>query len=488
MKNAHHKQQKSWTSHLLTVVVSIFIIGVGYLIYLSLANKTDTPLNNQNYVSALKSKVETIDSNYPGIKIITEIANNPDTPFAVQYPQSTHQAFNDEIKTYIQTEKNHYITAINNAKQLKEKITGELNISFETYPHHSGLYSFVLVSNRYVEDEDGVIQIQSFLFNPETGETPTIEDIFEHDVERLTTISTIVQQQLHNDPALQDALLPEQAQEQTKPIWDNYQNVAITVDSLIFYFPENKMAAKTVGPLIVSIPLSEINELLAKKFKAQQDKEDLEDQQTVPQKEAQDTKEEVEKESTEVQSTSPSKRVALTFDDGPDPKVTMQILETLEKYNAKATFFMLGSRVEFYPEIAKNVQAAGHELGNHSWTHPNLNKASVDKVKDEIHNTSAIIEEVTGQKATLFRPPYGAFNDTVKAQSDLPIALWDVDTLDWKHKDPGHLLRSIKQTVKDGSIILMHDIHQSTADGLDAALAYLQNEGYTFVTMSELDE
>lgn len=72
---------------------------------------------------------------------------------------------------------------------------------------------------------------------------------------------------------------------------------------------------------------------------------------------------------------SNKKRVALTFDDGPDPNVTMRVLETLEKYDAKATFFMLGSRVEYYPEIAKNVQEAGHELGNHSWTHPDLSKS-----------------------------------------------------------------------------------------------------------------
>src|SRR6185312_17561707 len=99
------------------------------------------------------------------------------------------------------------------------------------------------------------------------------------------------------------------------------------------------------------------------------------------------------------------KQVALTFDDGPDPKVTMQILETLEKYNAKATFFMLGSRVEYYPEIAKHIADAGHELGNHTWNHPDLTKASVEKIRDEINRTSSIIENVTGMQSTVFRPP-----------------------------------------------------------------------------------
>ena len=123
----------------------------------------------------------------------------------------------------------------------------------------------------------------------------------------------------------------------------------------------------------------------------------------------------------------------------------MQILETLNKYDAKATFFMLGSRVEYYPEIAKKVQEAGHELGNHTWNHPDLTKAGVEKVRNEINETSSIIENVTGQKATVFRPPYGAVNKTVRSQTNLPVILWDVDTLDWKHRDPDQLLDTSKR-------------------------------------------
>jgi peptidoglycan-N-acetylglucosamine deacetylase len=180
--------------------------------------------------------------------------------------------------------------------------------------------------------------------------------------------------------------------------------------------------------------------------------------------------------------------VALTFDDGPDPKVTTKILATLKKYDAQATFFMLGSRVEYYPEIAKDVINAGHELGNHTWTHPNLTNASIKKINSEITRTSAIIEKVTGTKADIFRPPYGAINKTVRQQTDLPVILWDVDTLDWKHRNANQLLAHVKKSTRDGSIILMHDIHQSTADGLEAVLAYLDGEGYTFVTVSELED
>ena len=109
-------------------------------------------------------------------------------------------------------------------------------------------------------------------------------------------------------------------------------------------------------------------------------------------------------------------------------------------------------------------------------------------MQGEINKTSSIIEKVTGQKATAFRPPYGAVNKTVRSQTNLPVILWDVDTLDWKNRDPNQLLAQVKGLTKDGSIILMHDIHQSTADGLDAVLAYLQSEGYIFVKVSELQD
>lgn len=483
MKKIHNKRRASWIDILLTFSIFTLIVGGGYLLFSSKNNETHSPSKNKGHTASASSTVDTIASNYPGIKIITEISNDSEIPFAIQYPQSTHETFNKKIKSYIKKVKNSYLTEITEYKQVGGEITGELNISFETYVHHSGLYSFVLLSNRYVGGANGTTEIHSFRFHPETGESTSIEEVFEHDIDRLVDVTSKVQEQLNNDPALKDYLFPEEVTVHTEPIWRNFRNFALTEDTIVFYFNEYEIAAGAAGVPIVSIPLINLDSLLAPEFKVQDEEksEDVLDKPTSPTKE-----EEVEQEDRDVETTSPGKRVALTFDDGPEPIVTMQILETLKKYDAKATFFMLGSRVEYYPDIAKNVQAAGHELGNHTWNHPDLTKANEDKISNEINRTSTIIEEVTGQKATLFRPPYGAFNDTVSTQSDLPIILWDVDTLDWKHRSPNQLLAYVKQQTNDGSIILMHDIHQSTADGLDAVLAYLKNEGYSFVTVSEL--
>lgn len=180
------------------------------------------------------------------------------------------------------------------------------------------------------------------------------------------------------------------------------------------------------------------------------------------------------------------KRVALTFDDGPDAKVTPQILATLQKYDAKATFFMVGKNVSKNATIVKQIYDAGHEIGNHTSNHKKLTALSIAGVKQEVNGTSNAIYAAIGQYPTVFRPPYGATNDQVRSVMTIPSILWSIDTLDWKHHNPDKILAYVKASVKDGSIILMHDIHQTTANGLDNVLLYLQKQGYEFVTVSEI--
>ncbi len=502
MKRKHKKHRSSWIDVTFSIAIVMLTVSAIYLISLTTKNEAAAQPDKKLAATSTPVVVDTIDSHYPGIKIITETSNDLFTPFAIQCPQNIHSSFNEDISHYIKHAKEKYLTIMEENKQLGNKLKGELNISFETLAHLSGNYSFVLVNNSTTGNASGTTEIRSFHLNPETGANFAIVDVFNRDSKNLEVISKLVRETVYADPQLADYLLPEELQIQTEPLWANFENFAITDESIVFYFDEYELAAGAVGPPVVAIPLRDINNLLADEFKIEvievekpelpekPNTEEPEEEITPPTPEPKsppqnDTVDNATEDSTAEIETG-SKQVALTFDDGPDPKVTIQILETLNKYDAKATFFMLGSRVEYYPEIAKKVQEAGHELGNHTWNHPDLTKAGIEKIQSEINRTSQIIENVTGQKATVFRPPYGAVNKTVRSQTNLPIILWDVDTLDWKHRDPNQLLVQVKSSAKDGSIILMHDIHQSTANGLDTVLAYLKSEGYTFVTISEL--
>lgn len=179
------------------------------------------------------------------------------------------------------------------------------------------------------------------------------------------------------------------------------------------------------------------------------------------------------------------KMVALTFDDGPDSKTTPQALEILKRYNAKATFFMVGQNVAANPELAKRVLDEGHQLGIHTWSHPDLTKLPLNQAKKEILDTQEAIYKATAIRPMITRPPYGAINSTVQNAVDQSFIMWSVDSLDWKTRNTKAIMQEIVKT-RPGSIILMHDIHQTTIDALPSVLEYLKNNGYTLVTVDEL--
>lgn len=485
MNQFRKKRGNAWIDIVLSVLIITLITAGSYLLFFSPKNKAATHTDNEKPSTI----IDTIESKYPGIKISTETSNDLFTPYAIQYPESLHSSFNEEIATYINDVKKTYIKEMKTYKESGGKLEGELNISFQTIPHHSGNYSFVLLTNKYTSGANGTTEIRTFHLHPETGNRIEIQNLFNNDTTNLELVSQIVLEKLHANKEIKEFLIPEGVTSYTKPTWENFNDFALSNQALIFYFDKYTVATGAAGTPIITIPLEKLDGIISDAFKGEKTKVDAQRNENSSNSKNEGQQEET-KENLAIQETTPPnssiKKVALTFDDGPHPKVTRQILDILKKYDAKATFFMLGSRVEYYPDIANEVKEAGHELGNHSWTHLDLSKASDERIQNEINNTSTIIEQATGKKVTVFRPPYGAFNDNVRAQTKLPIILWDVDTLDWKYRDANKLLPIIKSDVKDGSNILMHDIHQSTADGLDSVLAFLKSEGYTFVTVSEL--
>lgn len=184
----------------------------------------------------------------------------------------------------------------------------------------------------------------------------------------------------------------------------------------------------------------------------------------------------------------PSKpMVALTFDDGPSIKSTTRILDTLEKYNVHATFFDLGSLMLRYPDIVKREAKLG-EVGTHTYSHKNLNKLSVEELAEELRLSREAYEQVLGYEPKLLRPPYGSCNVNVRAGiTDMAIINWNVDSLDWKYRNKDLTLNEIDKFGNlDGKIILMHSIHNETADAVEVLVPDLLDRGYQVVSVSEL--
>ena len=181
--------------------------------------------------------------------------------------------------------------------------------------------------------------------------------------------------------------------------------------------------------------------------------------------------------------------VALTFDDGPDPRRTVELLEILKKHNAVATFFDIGNLMEKYPEIVKKEIEAGCDVGGHTYSHVNLNTLSQAEAKDEIEKVKAAYKGATGLELKYIRPTYGNANSSVRAVTDRPIINWCVDSLDWKHRDADKVIEEIRNTKNfDGKIILMHVIYDSTLEAVDKLIPQLVSEGYQIVTISEMAE
>ncbi len=224
--------------------------------------------------------------------------------------------------------------------------------------------------------------------------------------------------------------------------------------------------------------------------------------------------------------------VAITYDDGPS-SVTGKILDILEKNGAKATFFQIGNQVESYPEVEKRINSLGCELANHTWEHKWLSSLDVDGINYQLDHTSDTVESITGRRPKLMRPPGGFYNETVQAEADMPMIYWSVDnyqldhtsdtvesitgrrpklmrppggfynetvqaeadmpmiywsvdTEDWKTRDAKKTISAVLDHVKDGDIVLMHDLYEQTAEASETIIPELIKRGYQLVTVSEL--
>jgi peptidoglycan/xylan/chitin deacetylase (PgdA/CDA1 family) len=182
--------------------------------------------------------------------------------------------------------------------------------------------------------------------------------------------------------------------------------------------------------------------------------------------------------------------IALTFDDGPNATLTPKLLDLLAARHLKATFFVVGQNAADHPEILKRAVREGHEIGNHSWSHPNLGKMSDDAVRRELQKTDDAITAAIGKRPTLLRPPYGSITAHEKKwihdEFGYRIILWDVDPLDWKRPGPSVVTARILKETKAGSIVLSHDIHPPTIEAMPATFDQLMKKGFKSVTVTEL--
>lgn len=187
-----------------------------------------------------------------------------------------------------------------------------------------------------------------------------------------------------------------------------------------------------------------------------------------------------------------TKRIALTFDDGPSAGYTAEILDILREYDVKATFFVIGKNVEAHPDLLRRTVAEGHEIGNHTYSHPHLKTIDEARLSEEVARSATLLQEVAGIRTSLFRPPEGIITPAVTAAAEkggYRTVLWSIDTMDWALNPASKIVQTIKREASDGDIVLFHDWvagDSPTPSALRQIIPWLKAEGFVFVMVSEL--
>lgn len=387
---------------------------------------------------------------------------NSNILISINYPVTHIQAFDRILDQDVEHIYNQFKEEYESFQSLSEE--SELNIDY-TYDivnvrYYNITLTVFLSSSKLAHP---ITEFKTYVYDKKDKKLLTISDLLKEE-EQEKLVPKIEQQLL---TTYQDCLLLEEMQGYITPSTD----YLFTIDdrNLTIYFNPGIITSHDCGIIKVDIPVSELSlEIPLTK--------------DVFQPLTFETPVQIEK---VIDPTKPV--VALTFDDGPS-KYTKEIIDILKEYDANATFFVLGNKVELYQETIRQSIANGNEIGNHSYNHKQLTKLSVSELKEQIDKTQDILKQYTGYTPRLLRPTYGAINQKVRSNTDLSIVLWNIDPKDWKIKDSETIANNVLTKVSDRDIILMHDTKKRTVEAVNIIVPALIEQGYQLVTISELEE
>ncbi|SEH47968.1 Peptidoglycan/xylan/chitin deacetylase, PgdA/CDA1 family [Halobacillus karajensis] len=411
------------------------------------------------------------------ISMETDIDEDEEYYITAHYPQTPNNQIDQTIIDYVNKQKAYFKQESYQRNQQKNGgEVHELHIDFEVI--HQDQRFFVV---RFLETldigRDKMMTSQTIMnFDKKNGKALKVEELFKDDVYYVDRLHEWTKDQLA-ESGKENTSLYENLEAKSEV----YENIAITDKGLMVFLEDpahHSDTRVTIGKGKIShLIRSEYEEALVKA------KENV-SERTAEHKELGESNVDF---SLDKKLHNEKKKVALTFDDGPHPEVTRKILDLLDKYHAKASFFMIGKRVGFYPDVAREVSERGHEIGNHTWDHSRLERLSEEEVEQQISSTQAILERVTGQNVNSLRMPFGNI-PSVPYKGKLDTVPWTIHSEKWEDQEPLTVAQDILSQVEDGSIIMLHDLQNSTVETTDILLRRLSSEGYQVVPVGVLME
>lgn len=265
----------------------------------------------------------------------------------------------------------------------------------------------------------------------------------------------------------------QEVKEGTNPNYENFKHFSLKEEGLEILFPPYQVSCWADGEIKITIPYNELSEILKEEF--------------IITKELPDNSK-ITRTRRSLEEFKDKKLIAFTFDDGPGTGTSTKLLDSLDKYNARVTFFVLGSRVNQYKDTIIKAYEQGNSIGSHTYSHLNLYKLTDYEILKEVRNTNEEIKKIIGEEPIFLRPPYGNINASIKELTNMYTILWNIDTEDWKYKDKNKIANNIIKNAHDGAIVLLHDIYNTSIEGALIAMETLSQEGYAFVTIEEMFE
>ena len=395
---------------------------------------------------------------------ILESTDNYD--LKIDYPDVENKKIKNKIDEYVKKQKDDFLNNVKVVEDIEQpKYDFNLSVNVNDYKDITHVYMLTYAYTggaHYTRDDT------SLYYDNKTKEFVDLKYFFKDD-ETFKKLSSIAYYYVLK---LEDKTFDELwVKRGTDPTIDNYRHFNFKDEGLEILFPPYQIASWADGEIKITIPYEEINDLLKEEYRNTSKEEEV--VSIIP-------------EVRDLTKYQDKKLIAFTFDDGPSETNTNYLLDNLDKYDAKVTFFVLGSRVNSNKETIKRAYLEGNDIGSHTYNHQNLNLLSDFALIDEVKKTNEAIKEVIGTSPTLLRPPYGNLTDHGKELANMSIILWNIDPLDWKYKDKNRVVQEIIEHAHDGAIILVHDIYKSSIEGALLAMEELQKQGYAFVTINEM--
>ena len=458
------------------VILFFVVVAAGLLTFIHLQfnqqlMRQPTPLSDEKYYFT--------DSRYSEIRSKFVIRQTSREKVSIEYPITKNNKINKTIAQVITRDDRDFRYIATNVLSFNQPMTE--TISYQITHNNSAALSIIINIKQDIHGAHPVSLTHFWTFDKKSGEVISLNDLTEQS-EKATreivaaarnNINETIKQRQQAELDLNETITQE-----------TLSNFVITDggNSLAWPIGQASLLPSAYGEMTIKVPIAAVAKYLqnptARKLA------------NIPKPpEPKPKPEPTPAPATPAPApTTGNKVIALTFDDGPGPH-TAHLLDILDQYGAKATFFLIGSKVSGQASIVRSIQARGHQLGNHSWSHPELPKLSVNQIAGEIDRTNEAIRQATGVKPTVMRPPYGAVNGGVLEQLRLrgmSSILWSVDTRDWADRNSDIVCSRAVAGARPGAIILMHDIHQTSVGAVPCILSALKQQGYSFVTVQGL--